>query len=83
MQKYKHLEIEKDEYGHVVNQCPHKKKHKNGALIFIGGLSCVQCQFYHGLDDDGHTVCGYGTDNIQKKKKDTTYCPDNNEKNTL
>ena len=80
MQKYKHLEIEKDEHGHVLNQCPYKKKHKNGALIFIGGLTCTQCQMYHGIDDDGLTVCGFGIDNISKNKKDTTYKQENNEK---
>lgn len=83
MQKYRHLEIEKDEHGHVLNQCPYKKKHNNGALIFIGGLSCRQCKCYHGIDDEGLTVCGYGTDNVSKKKNDTNYNQENNEKNTL
>ena len=67
MQKYRHLELEKDEHGHVLNQCPYKKSHKNGAIIYVGGLSCRQCKLYH------------GTDNISKKKKETTYYQENNE----
>ena len=83
MQKYRHLELEKDEHGHILNQCPYKKTHKNGAIIYVGGLSCIQCKLYHGIDDDGLTVCGYGTDNVSKKKNDTNYNQENNEKNTL
>lgn len=77
MNKYKHLEIKKDEYGHITNLCPFGKRHKNGALIFIGGLSCVQCKMYHGKDDDGQIVCKYGTDNISKTKKEDTYNTEN------
>ena len=68
--KYHHLDTVKDEFGKVANQCPYGKKHKNGAIIYVDGLSCRQCKCYHGIDDDGLTVCGYGVDNISKNKKE-------------
>ena len=73
MQKYRHLEIKKDEFGQILNQCSHKKVQKNGAIIYIGGLTCRQCKMYHGIDDDGNIVCGFGVDNILKKKNDNNY----------
>ena len=80
MQKYRHLELKKDNTKRVLNQCPFKNNHKNGALIYIGGLTCKQCKMYHGIDDDGNIVCGFGVDNITKKKNDDTYHTENNEK---
>lgn len=67
--KYRHLEFQKNEAGRIMNVCPFGKKHKNGALVFMGGLSCVQCKFNHGLDDDGNLVCGFGVDNLTPKNK--------------
>lgn len=77
MIRYHHLNTEKDNFGRVLNTCPYGKTHKNGALIFIGGISCVQCKCYHGLDDDGLVVCGFGIDNTSKKKKRDTYSEEN------
>ena len=80
MQKYKHLQFQKDGAGRIMNVCPFKNKHKNGALIYIDGLTCRQCKKYHGIDDEGNVVCGFGMDDVSKKKNDDTYHTENNEK---
>lgn len=71
MEKYRHLKIEKDEFGHIINQCPYKKNHKNGSIIYLGGITCFQCSNYKGKDDDGNIVCKFGIieDNLRNGKK--------------
>ena len=74
MERNTHLSIQCDESGRVANQCPYKKEHKNGAKIYIDGLSCRQCVYYNGIDDDGKVACGFTFQNTNKKnKKEDSY----------